>query len=206
MVEKSSILDNFIVFEGLDGCGKSTQQRLLKEALVERGISIWETFEPTDQAIGSLVRKVLRREVKATPKALALLYSADRENHLYGDDGLINHLENGEIVISGRYFYSSIAYQSVSVEQSFVESINRFPHPSILIYLDCPVEKCLERIEKRGEGKELFDRYEYLSRVSENFDKCLATLPEGVHLLRADATKDIDEIHKEILEFTLKYL
>lgn len=198
-----TILPGFIVFEGLDGCGKSTQQRLLKEALEKRGISVFETYEPTDMDIGALVRRVLRGEVKATSKALALLYAADRENHLYGEDGLISHLEKGEVVISGRYFYSSIAYQSVAVDGDFVKRINDFPHPGMVIYLDCPVEKCLERIERRGEGKELFDKAEYLSRVGENFEHLLKALPEGVKLLRADATESIEEIHRRILNFTL---
>lgn len=204
--QMDTVLKRFIVFEGLDGCGKSTQQRLLREALENRGMKVWETYEPTDGAIGVLVRKVLRGEVKATAKSLALLYSADRDNHLYGENGLISHLEMGEAVISGRYFYSSIAYQSVAVEEAFVREINSFPHPEVVIYLDCPVEKCLERIEKRGEGKELFDRAEYLSRVKENFDRCLSSLPEGVNLFRVDATADIETIHQQILKFTLNCL
>ncbi len=104
----------FIVFEGLDGAGTTTQLHLLEKNLKEAGVTVFATAEPTDSAIGRLIRSVLRKEISVEPKTLAMLYATDRYEHLYGKGGIIEHLDAGDTVICDRYLYSSIAYQSIT--------------------------------------------------------------------------------------------
>ncbi len=200
-----NVLDNFFVFEGLDGSGKSTQLRLLGENLSSLGYRTHVTAEPTDMEIGTLVRKVLRKEKKLNPRALAMLYAADRADHLEAEDGIIDRINRGEIVLSDRYFYSSLAYQSVQVDGDFVKELNSYPHPRVLIYLDAPIDDCLSRIDNRGE-RELFEKREFLLEVQKNFEKAFSELPDEVHFLRLDARKNIEELSQEVLEFTLSII
>ena len=192
----------FIVFEGLDGAGTTTQMKRLGEAFTERKKKVFLTHEPTDNPIGRLVRDALQKKFRTTSSALALLYASDRDDHLYNSEyGIKKHLDDGDIVISDRYFYSSYAYQSVECESSFVRGINsRFDNADIIIFIDTPVANCLERIEKRGEEKELFEREEYLKAVRTNYLDIFSSLPPSVILITIDGTKTIDRISEEIRE------
>lgn len=198
----SKILHSFIVFEGLDGSGKSTQAELLAKELEKRGIDAVLTAEPTDREIGLLVRRVLRHQFKTSSTALALLYAADRNDHLYNEEnGIAKLLGEGKTVISDRYFYSSLSYQGVTEDMAYLREINSFPHPEYVIYVDTPVDVCISRIDKRGDEKELFDRIDYLTKVRENFAKTFATLPDEVKFLQLDGTKDEETLKGEILSF-----
>ena len=195
----SSILKSFIVLEGLDGAGTTTQLHALSRYYEFNRRRYAITNEPTSNPIGQLVRQVLQKKVRTTSEALALLYAADRDDHLYNPAyGIIRLLEEGTVVISDRYFYSSIAYQSVECDPSFIRSINDFPSPEVIIYIDTPVEECLRRIEKRGGEKELFDRREFLTEVRKNYEKAFKDLPEGVHLVRVDGMASPEAVEAEI--------
>lgn len=196
------ILNNMVVFEGLDGAGTTTQNKLLKEKLESYGKEVFLTHEPTDNPIGRVVRDVLQHKFETTPEALALLYASDRHDHLYNKDyGMKNHLDKGEIVLADRYFYSSIAYQGVECDLDFVRRINSFPSPGYVIFIDTPVDHCISRIEKRGEEKELFDRVEYLEKVRANYQSELSRLPSDTKVLIVDGTLDIEAIHNIVWEW-----
>lgn len=202
----SSILKNFIVFEGLDGCGKSSQVKILANHLENLKKKVAFSCEPTDGPIGRMVRDVLQHRIKTTPKALALLYSADREDHLFNvHHGIFYSTQEGRFEISDRYFYSSLAYQSVNVDYYYVKEINSFPSPEILIYIDVPVDICLKRIDKRGEEKELFEKKEFLEKVEKNFKFAIQNCNPATKVLIVDGTKTIDEIAKEIEHFIDKH-
>ena len=102
------ILKNFIVIEGLDGSGTTTQARLLRERLLEDGESIVNTQEPSNSMIGTLISAILEGKEKVNPKTLAYLFAADRKNHI---DLLMDSFETSK-VICDRYLFSSLAYQS----------------------------------------------------------------------------------------------
>lgn len=193
----------FIVFEGLDGSGKSTQARLLSEGLAGLGLRASLSKEPTDRPIGALVREVLRGNVVTTPTALALLYAADREDHLNNPGyGILKSRAKGDVVISDRYYFSSYAYQGVSEDISFVRTLNAsFPPPDILIFVDTPPEVCMGRIDSRGEARELFDRLDYLEKVRANFKEAFRSLPEGVRYLEVDGSRGVEDLRKEIFSF-----
>ena len=197
-----SILKSFIVFEGLDGAGTTTQIKNLARYYEFNKREYFITNEPTSNPIGELVRKILRKQITTTPEALALLYAADRSDHLYNPSyGIVRLIEEGKIVMSDRYFYSSIAYQSVECCKSLIKTINDYPSPEFLIFIDTPVEDCMKRIEKRGEEKELFDRAEFLTAVRKNYLEQLESLPSGVNLLIVDGRKSIEETEAEIRKY-----
>ncbi|MDT4761489.1 dTMP kinase [Sphaerochaeta sp. PS] len=195
----SSILENLIVFEGLDGAGTTTQMQLLAEYCDKNLRSCKATFEPTDKPIGRLVRAILKKQVVTTPLALAMLYAADREDHLYNPVyGLVNDLEEGKLVICDRYLYSSLAYQGVECPLEKVEQLNQFPAPNYLFFIDTPVTECIRRIALRGDEAELFDRAEFLESVRNNYETLFSDLPKDVKFYRLDGLKSIEEIALEI--------
>ena len=202
-----SILKSFIVFEGLDGAGTTTQIRNLAKYYEFNKRPYYITNEPTSNPIGSLIRDVLQKKVSTTPEALALLYAADRHDHLYNPAyGIERMTEEGRVVMTDRYFYSSIAYQSVQCNPDFVRTINSaFPSPEFIIFIDTPVEECMSRIEKRGGVKELFDRAEFLSSVRKNYLKEFENLPSGVNLMIIDGSESIDTVEKEIRKYLASF-
>jgi dTMP kinase len=203
----ANILQNFVVIEGLDGAGTTTQLNKISLALTEKNYKVHSTFEPTDRPIGKIVRDVLAKRFNTTPLTLAKLYATDREDHLYNsEDGVIYHLKNDELVISDRYFYSSLAYQSVECDYEVVKKLNAYPHPQILIFIDTPVEVCINRINKRGREKDIFEQEHFLIKVSNNYTKILSELPKEIKLIKIDGTLSVDEIYNIIIENLLKNL
>ena len=163
------ILDRFVVFEGLDGAGTSTQLELLHDALRERGTTCFATCEPTDGPIGRLIRAVLRGELSVSGCTLALLFAADRSEHLHAPDGVLAALRAGGYVASDRYLFSSLVYQSTDCPADYVSAINvRFPLPRRLIFIDTPPEECQRRVAARG-SRELFDRLPLQRRLRKRY-------------------------------------
>ncbi len=199
----SNILKNFIVIEGLDGAGTTTQKKAIEDELCKAGYKTYSTHEPTDNPIGRVVREVLQGKIKTTPEALAYLYTSDRHDHLYNKEyGLMKELEEGKIIIADRYFFSSIAYQAVECDYEFVNMINSpFPYPELVIFVDTPVADCLDRIEKRGEEKELFDKADFLTKVRANYLEVFEDLPKDVKYLKVEGSLSIDEIKQKEIEF-----
>lgn len=202
-----SVLDRFIVIEGLDGSGTTTQMGLIAEAFDKAKIECHATYEPTSSPLGSLVRAVLKKEVVTTPLALAMLFSADREDHLHNPIyGLVKKLKQGVAVICDRYLFSSLAYQSVECGMEKVSALNDFPLPQFLFYLDTPIAECLKRIERRDNGKELFEREEFLEKVRDNYEFIFRDLPQEVHFQRIDGSLDKDEIASQIIATLQRHL
>lgn len=192
-------LKSFIVFEGLDGAGTTTQLRRLAAYYQRTGRDAFITFEPTDNPIGRLVRSVLQKRVVTTPEALALLYAADREDHLYNPEyGLVRKAEAGTVVVSDRYYYSSLAYQGVECDLGFVKSINSFPSPEVLIFIDTPVDVCLERLDRRGSEKELFEKASYLEKVRKNYLALFSSMENETNLFTIDGRGSEESVEKEI--------
>lgn len=161
----------FIAVEGIDGSGKGTQCRLLSRWVKEKGHDTFLTQEPTSGAIGQLLREVLKKG-ELEPRAEALLFAADRTEHV---KEISQKLAEGQVVISERYLYSSIAYQGASgVSIKWLTEINRFaPVPDIVLYLDVQPEVGLERISSISSlrssmrEKEYFEKQDFLGRVRE---------------------------------------
>ncbi len=193
------ILDNFIVLEGLDGSGTTTQLKEIVERFDMQSIPVHATFEPTGSPFGKIVRSVLKKEIVTTPLALAHLFAADREDHLHNPvHGITGMIEKGETIICDRYLFSSLAYQSIECGYEKVEELNDFPYPRFIFYIDTPTDVCMERIYTRNEETELFEEHSYLNKVREFYERAFSTLPEEVNFIRIDGRKTIEEITVEI--------
>ena len=162
----TGVLENFLVLEGLDGAGTTTQLRLAGEELTRRGVPHFVTAEPTEGWIGRRIRAVLRGEESVQPLTMAMLYAADRSEHLFDpSDGILVHLRRGELVVCDRYLFSSLAYQGVLVDFEYVAALNgQFPLPRHLVFLDTPLEVSQDRLAGRGPA-EIYDGAEMQRRV-----------------------------------------
>ena len=172
----------FIVFEGIDGSGKSTHAVLLKERLEREGHRVFLTREPTDGEAGVLLRRLLTGKADLPEQAIAGLFMTDRLDHiLNAKTGILRHLEKGEIVLCDRYYFSSFAYNGAYAPMEWVIELNRLAmdtlRPDLTVFMDIRPETFLSRIEDRG-TTERYEKVEVLQKVRENYFKAFSLLPE----------------------------
>lgn len=189
----------FVVLEGMDGAGTTTQRAVLAERLEARGLTVRRTAEPTDGPVGRLIRATLRGDEGAPPRGtLPWLFAADRSWHL---QGLVEpSLEAGDWVLSDRYLPSSLAYQSLDWPIEQVAALNAFFRvPDLTVFLTLPVDVSLERIGRRGAARDIFEHREALERVGERYEAALARLgAEGWPIHRVDAAAPIEAVTEAI--------
>ena len=152
----------FIVIEGVDGSGKTTQSELLSASLRGLGRKVHHTAEPTATGLGGMVRDGLGAEHPRTSDELAAMFLADRVAHnVSPKSGIRQYVEGGTDVVCDRYYYSSIAYQGVDGSLEWVADMNlgcpSIMKPDICIFIDLDPEKCLEHIRA---GRSHFEIYE----------------------------------------------
>lgn len=194
------VVHGFVVFEGLDGAGTTTQTDLLCSHLRREGVDVFRTSEPTTGPVGLLVRDILGGRVKALPATVAYLFAADRCEHLYSDGtGIVAAADRGAVVVCDRYFVSSLAYQTVDADWGVVESLNAgFPLPELTVYLDLPVETAMDRLSDRP-NREIYEHLEFQRRVSGNYRRALAGIEDmGGALLWIDGDRPKELVHEEI--------
>jgi len=196
-MQKNSYSGKFIVFEGLDGSGQSTQAGLLRDYLARKDYQVVLTKEPTKNSeAGQKIRQILDKRITGVrPRQLQKLFAEDRKEHL--EKVIIPALKEGKIVISDRYFFSSLAYGTSSgVDLDWLIKINnQFLLPDLTIILRVAPEICLQRIEKRGNKKTLFEEKEKLTKVWQIY-QLLPKRFENVYII--DGERSIEEIFKEI--------
>ena len=190
------VLENFIVFEGIDGAGTSTQIKKLVESNPEKYVA---TAEPTTNETGKFLRRMLAAEFKVDEKTSSYLFAADRCEHIYGEKGVINMLKQGKTVVSDRYFFSSLAYQSVSCGKELPRLVNSpFPLPEYLFYFDINPEISLARVTSRGEKTEIYEQIDMQKKTAALYEEVIseyeADKSSGMKVIRVDATKSIDEV------------
>ena len=196
------VLNNFVVFEGIDGAGTSTQIEILKNSILKDKIDF--SAEPTSEETGVFLRKVLSSKIVLEPKTIAYLFAADRAEHVYGKKGIINSINNNKCVVIDRYIFSSLAYQSVSCSKEFVYSLNKdFPLPQILFFFDITPDKSLERIKNR-DTREIYENLDYLEKTRNQYLSVIEEYKNNseakdMQIIIIDATKPIDEISNIIL-------
>lgn len=177
----------FIVIEGLDGSGQSTQAQLLTEYL--HGISpTIHTKEPTNNLIGGLIRAQLTGEWKTSQECLQLLFAADRAHHL--ERFIMPALEKGKNVVCDRYLFSSLAFGGVNADDKWLWHLNEhFLLPDHAFFLDVRPEECMRRMKDRPE-LELFEKKEYLSNVRRNYS-AMAKRFKNFHIVNGEQRKDV---------------
>lgn len=199
----------FIVFEGLDGSGTSTQVYRLRDFLLSQNVTVEVGKEPTNGPIGAAIRLAIEGRVSVDPRTLALAFAADRADHLYNSyNGILPALEGGKWVISDRYALSSLAYQSVDIDElQWLMEINRFViRPDLTVFIDTPVEVCGERILRRSSHFELFHSKDKLERVWRNFLKVVSFEQFVGTLVIADGSGDAETVFGSFLPVIEKLL
>ncbi len=187
----------FITFEGIDGSGKTLQAKLLKRKLEREGINVWLTEEPTRGEIGNILRDFIGRRLKLREETVALLFAADRLEHIKEVEEKIS---SGFLVISDRYLLSSLAYQGSLLPLDWVEEINRYALeklPDLVILLD--IEPEIARRRKANKG--FFDTdLGRLSRVRNLYLAVSERSPWREITVKIDASKSPEEVHLEVLK------
>lgn len=195
--EGSDTLGRFIVLEGIDGSGTTTQLSRLAAVLRDCGLTVLETREPTDRPAGRLLRAALRGEERFPPDALALLFAADRVDHLAGE--IVPALARGEVVLCDRYVGSSLIYQAQFSPPAFVRAVNGRARPADLtVVVDVPAELAAQRRAARGGPIELFDENTLQARLARAY-RALPTLLPGERVVRVDGTQSPAEVTEAIL-------
>lgn len=194
----------FVVLEGIDGSGTTSQAAALTTWLEGRGHAVLRTREPTSRAIGGLIRARLAADAAPLdPHALALLFAADRMDHVSAE--IEPALRSGHIVLSDRYLLSSLAYQSLSASLSWVISINaQAPRPDLNLLIDVPVEIAVARVARRLEGeqgatKEIFDVPETQRRLADAYRR-LARRADVGPVRIVDGNAPVDAVTRSLTD------
>ncbi len=202
----------FIVIEGLDGSGKTTQIRLLTARLKAMGRSVAETAEPTNATTGGLIRDALSGFTPRTGTEIAALFMADRVAHNVNPVNGINvMLAQGRDVICDRYYYSSLAYQGVVSDPDWVFHINvdcpEIRKPDLCVFLDLDDEACIRRMERGRSYREIYENENTLIAVRKRYFDAFRRLEgrDDIRIVNADRTpeevaEDIFAAVKEILD------
>lgn len=194
-----SRLGRFIVLEGLDGAGKTSIANMLVEFLKEKGYEPLYTYEPYD----TLYVKALKSYNNFRDAYLdALTYAVDRLVHV--KQVIFPGLKEGKIVISDRYYYSSVAYQSAQgAPREWVLEINKFtPEPDLAIYLDVTPITGLKRRAGLSSRFPEYEKLEFLEKVRETY---LWMVEKGL-LVKIDAERDLKEVYREVERYVLEIL
>ncbi|MGH9942544.1 MAG: dTMP kinase [Pyrinomonadaceae bacterium] len=205
----------FITFEGIDGCGKSTQLRMLASQLRLRGMDVVVTREPGGTPFGTRLREVLLdAEEQVDPLAELLVFAADRAQHVLG---LVRPaLETGHVILSDRYADATAAYQGAGrgfppeVVAQVIELATGGLKPDLTLVFDSPVAECRERAHRRKrDGAAEMDRLDaedlsFHARVRDGYLELAAREPERVRVI--DASGPVEETHTLVMNLVIPFL
>lgn len=202
----------FIVIEGVDGSGKTTQSELLSAYLRGLGRKVHHTAEPTATGLGGMVRDGLGAEHPRTSDELAAMFLADRVAHNVSQkSGIRQYVEGGTDVVCDRYYYSSIAYQGVDGSLEWVADMNlncpSIMKPDICIFIDLDPEKCLEHIRA---GRSHFEIYEenaaVISETRRRYGIVFNMLAGRDNIVIVDGARSREEVFADIRAAVKKLL
>jgi len=201
----------FIVFEGIDGAGKTTQIELLTDRLTKTGRRVHRTAEPTESVSGGLLRDALSGVSKRTPCEMAALFVLDRIFHNSNPvNGIEKMLADGIDVICDRYYYSSLAYQGSETDAKWVQDMNlacpEIRRPDLCVFLDLTPEQSMERIGRGRVTVEIYENVDRLTRVRDRFYSVFEALAETDRICVVNAARPIDEIHADIVRLVNEIL
>jgi dTMP kinase len=194
----------FIVLEGIDGCGSTTQTALLAEALRERGHAVTATAEPSRGAVGRLIRQALSGTDSAVAfdwAAMALLFAADRLHHV--QEVITPALQAGHVVVCDRYDLSSVAYQSATAREReamvpWIQSLNRFARrPDLTLVLDIDADLAEQRRRARGGPEEIFEKRDLQRRLADLYAQAEFLVP-GDRVVHVDAALAAAEVQRRL--------
>lgn len=202
----------FIVTEGLDGSGKSTQIKLIKQELERRGHKVYLTAEPTSFETGAYIRRILSESLEKDMYLQAALFLADRLEHItHPQNGIMRYLDMGYTVICDRYYFSSFAYQGTASDIDWVMKINldceRILKPDLCLFLDVDPDTCKHRIDTAREKAELYEKDVIKMRnIRSNFLSVFDRLADTHRIVRIDANADIDAVFERCINAIDEFL
>ncbi len=186
-----------IVFEGIDGTGKSTQLKRLAETLAAKGLDVVATREPTDGQYGRKIRQLYQQRDSVTREEELALFINDRREHV--EKVITPGLQKGRVVLSDRYYFSTAAYQGaegLDVDTIIEQNESFAPVPDLVLLIVLPVLEGLHRIQVlRQDTLNAFEQESGLARVAAVFDgfshECIR---------RIDGRQSIDKVHEEVMK------
>ncbi|MDR2102444.1 MAG: dTMP kinase [Treponema sp.] len=198
---KRAILNNFVVLEGGDGSGTTTQQELLGKRFFsgKDAPPLYTTFEPTGGPIGKLIRSALGGEIRFLPETLALLFAGDRREHLYAPGGIDQRCRRGELVVCDRYMLSSIVYQGITCGEELPRVLNDpFPFPELTLFFDIDPERAQKRLGNRR-AKEIYEYLDFQVQVRERYRQVLGWYrDQGGRVEIIDASREPGEVAEAV--------
>ena len=192
----------FIVFEGLDGSGKSTQLALLEQRLAAAGRRVFRTAEPTGGEVGRRIRRALSGAEPLPTAELAALFLADRIAH---NAEIAAHLDAGEDVVCDRYYYSSMAYQGPLTDPDWVADMNRncpeIAKPDLCVFLDVDYRKCKARLDAGRDALEIYERdLAFMEQTRSAFLDVFRHYEGEERVVIVDADRELDAVADEIFD------
>jgi dTMP kinase len=196
----------FLVLEGIDGAGTTTQAKAVSEWLKRLGYQVHLTSEPSDGPIGTFIRRILKGDVVSQlpdgtqqdigSDTLALLFAADRINHIQSEIAPL--LQQGCHVICDRYVLSSLAYQGVGSETDFVKEVNTHALTADLtIFLRVPADVAMDRVTRRQMERDAFENLSFQEKVARSYEEVMDQYKEGGKLI-LDGESSVESITSEI--------
>lgn len=192
----------FVVFEGLDGAGTTTQTGLLAGHLAGLGIDVETTNEPSTGPLGAVLRQALEGRLVLDPVTMALAFAADRTDHLFNArHGVVRSLELGRWVLCDRYLLSSFGYQvSDEIDAGWLASANRHAlRPDLTLFIDTPPAVCLARISARTVHRDLFENERALERTQVNYRAALDDPALAGPVVVVDGDRPPAEVFADVL-------
>lgn len=192
----------FIVFEGLDGCGKTTQLQLLQERMstICKKRKCFETREPSDSVPGLICRGVSKESIFVESETEALLYAADRNEHIVKE--ILPQLNKGNHVLCDRYYFSNFAYQTLSCDIDNLLAYNKTAmdllKADVTIFIDVSPEECEKRRSLKRATKELYEKVEQARIIRANYLDAFERLKETEKIIVINGEGNTNQIFETI--------
>jgi dTMP kinase len=198
----------FIVLEGLDGAGTTTQAAKLQAHFTRRGRPSFLTNEPTSEPIGAFIRRLLTHQERGPDgslyrpdeRTMGLLFAADRLSHSLR---IGERLRAGEHVVCDRYVFSSMAYQTLdrAISADWVIDVNHgCAKPDLTIFLAVPVDVCVARLAARSGEASIYETRAHLETIAKNYERLLPQYEATFGgVVRIDGTRSVDAVHEAVV-------
>ncbi len=201
----------FIVFEGIDGSGKSTQIKNISKRLEILGNKVYSTFEPTDGPIGSLIRQMLSGKLATDQRTIASLFAADRTDHLVNhDNGIRRKVDQGQIVLCDRYYFSSYAYHAQYIDMEWVIHANSLNaeilRPDVTVFIDVDPDICFERIKSSRSNFDMYEKIDVMKKVRANYFQAFDTLKDLEKIIIIDGNTTMERVEDKIFNEVKKII
>ncbi|MCG8619099.1 MAG: dTMP kinase [Desulfobacterales bacterium] len=207
----SGLSGKFLVFEGIDGSGKTTQSRAVARRLKASGLTVSSTFEPTDGPIGKLIRQMLSGELPVDQRTIASLFAADRTDHLvHPETGVKALVDNGTTVVCDRYYFSSYAYHAQYIDMDWVIEANRLNadilRPDATLFIDVEPDTCLQRIQARSERLDIYEKIDIMKQVRANYFSAFHRLKDQETVIIVDGNAGPEDVADRVWDQVTRLL